>query len=39
MQIAIATHQPLSELMEAEDELLATWIDVLDEQAEQAKRR
>ncbi|GEM_PF-6503169 len=39
MQIAMATSQPLSELMNAEDELIATWMTLLDEQAEQYRRK
>lgn len=39
MQIALAAHQPLSELVDAEDAVIATWIELLNEQAEQARHR
>lgn len=39
MRIALATQQPLSELMAAPDEMVATWLELLEEQAEHYRRK
>lgn len=38
MQIALEAAQPLSELLEATDETLATWLELLEERAERYRR-
>ena len=38
MRIALETRQPLTSLLEAEDAEIATWIELLDQQAEQRRR-